>query len=117
MGQSAMTQYLLADDYKVARSHLRESPDWEVGADKGGQQLPCRDAEASPVTAVILPMPTAPARSRFWSRCNRLMQWLKRCADNYAAAATYEDLSRLSDVELRHRSLSRDVLARDLGKW
>jgi hypothetical protein len=112
-----MTHSLLADDYKIAHSRLRESLDWQVDADKGGQQASCRDAEASPVTAVILAMPTAPARSRFRSRCNRLVQWLQGCADNYAAAAAYEDLSRLSDVELRHRSLSRDVLARDLSKW
>ena len=44
-----------------------------------------------------------------------LIRWLKKCADNYAAAADYESLSRLSDTELRHRGLSRDILARDLS--
>lgn len=43
-----------------------------------------------------------------------LARWVKNCADRYAAAAAYEELSRLSDTELRHRSLSRDILARDL---
>jgi hypothetical protein len=112
-----MTHSLLADGYKIARSRLRESPDWEVVADKDGKDATCRESEARPVTAVILAMPTAPARSRFRSQLNRLVQWLKGCADNYAAAAAYENLSRLSDAELRHRSLSRDVLARDLSKW
>ena len=45
-----------------------------------------------------------------------LTRWLKKCADNYAAAADYESLSRLSDTELRHRGLSRDILARDLSE-
>jgi hypothetical protein len=36
------------------------------------------------------------------------------CADYYAAAARYEELSRLSDGELERRGLSRDRLARDL---
>lgn len=112
-----MTHSLLADGYKIARSRLRESPDWEVVADKDGEDATCRESEARPVTAVILAMPTVSARSRFRSQLNRLVQWLKGCADNYAAAAAYENLSRLSDAELRHRSLSRDVLARDLSKW
>ena len=46
--------------------------------------------------------------------CQRLAEWVKNCADRYAAAAAYAELSRLSDAELRHRSLSRDILARDL---
>jgi hypothetical protein len=44
----------------------------------------------------------------------RLATWVKNCADYYAAAAAYEHLSRLSDAELKHRALSRDMLARDL---
>jgi len=46
--------------------------------------------------------------------CRGLGTWVKNCADRYAAAAVYEELSRLSDAELRHRSLTRDILARDL---
>jgi hypothetical protein len=112
-----MTHSVLADDYKVARSRLRESPNWDVAAGKGDQDAKPRETEARPVTAVILAMPTAPTRSRFHTQFNRLVQWLKGCADAYATAAAYENLSRLSDAELRHRSLSRDVLARDLSKW
>lgn len=44
----------------------------------------------------------------------KLARWLKDCADHYAAAVAYEELSRLSDTQLRHRGLSRDILARDL---
>jgi hypothetical protein len=47
----------------------------------------------------------------------RLASWVKTCADHYAAAAAYEDLSRLSDTQLKHRGLSRDILARDLSGW
>jgi hypothetical protein len=38
------------------------------------------------------------------------------CADYHAAAARYEELSRLSDAELERRGLSRDRLARDLSE-
>jgi hypothetical protein len=41
---------------------------------------------------------------------------IKVMADHYAAAARYEDLSRLSDAELRRRGLSRLTLARDVLK-
>jgi hypothetical protein len=44
----------------------------------------------------------------------KLATWLKDCVDNYPAAVAYEELSRLSDMQLRHRGLSRDILARDL---
>ena len=46
--------------------------------------------------------------------CQELARWVKDRADRHAAAAAYEELSRLSDAELRRRSLSRDILARDL---
>jgi|GEM_PF-3247075 len=45
----------------------------------------------------------------------RLRAWMKNWADNYATAAAYDNLSRLSDTQLKHRGLSRDILARDLG--
>jgi hypothetical protein len=55
---------------------------------------------------------TAPSRSSLLRTLrNRLRTW----ADHWAAAAAYEDLSRLSDTQLKHRGLSRDVLARDLN--
>jgi len=43
-----------------------------------------------------------------------LAVWLNRCADQWEAAAAYEELSRLSDAQLEHRGLRRDTLARDL---
>jgi hypothetical protein len=58
---------------------------------------------------------TAPSPSQsFASLGARFATWVKTCADQYAAAAAYEHLSRLSDTELKHRGLSRDILARDL---
>jgi hypothetical protein len=39
---------------------------------------------------------------------------LGTCADYYAAAAMYEQLSALSDAELMRRGLSRATLARDV---
>jgi hypothetical protein len=44
----------------------------------------------------------------------RLVAWAETCADYYAAAATYEQLSALSDAESARRGLSRATLARDL---
>ena len=40
--------------------------------------------------------------------------WVDSCADYYAAAVIYEQLSKLSDAELHRRGLSRDTLARDV---
>lgn len=45
-----------------------------------------------------------------------LAAWLATCADYYAAAALYDQLSRLSDAELQRRGLSRDTLARDITR-
>lgn len=60
---------------------------------------------------------TAPARSsRLKLLRMRLVAWLKKCADDYSDAVVYENLSRLSDAELKHRELSRDILARDVGR-
>lgn len=47
-----------------------------------------------------------------WAK--RIAAWIEHCADAYAQAALYEDLSRLSDAELNRRGLSRDTLARDM---
>ena len=44
----------------------------------------------------------------------RIVTWVDTCADYYAAAAMYEQLSRLSDAELARRGLSRATLAHDL---
>jgi hypothetical protein len=50
-----------------------------------------------------------------WIRCvgRRIVTWADTCADGYAAAAMYEQLSSLSDAELARRGLSRATLARD----
>jgi hypothetical protein len=46
----------------------------------------------------------------------RVADWITTAADYYAAAAVYEQLSRLSDAELNRRGLSRATLARDIGQ-
>jgi hypothetical protein len=57
---------------------------------------------------------TAPLRSSpLRSLCAKIAGCIRRWADHWAAAAVYEDLSRLSDTQLKHRGLSRDILARD----
>ena len=55
------------------------------------------------------------SRLKLWRM--RLVAWLTRCADDYSDAIVYENLSRLSDAELKHRDLSRDVIARDVSRW
>jgi hypothetical protein len=45
----------------------------------------------------------------------RIATWATTCADYYAAAAMYEQLSRLSNAELERRGLNRATLARDVG--
>jgi hypothetical protein len=47
----------------------------------------------------------------FWTG---LIAWFRTAADYYDAAATYEELARLSDAELARRGLSRDTLGRDV---
>ena len=60
----------------------------------------------------------APGPAAWLTVCALLYAWAKNWADHWAAAAAYDDLSRLSDAELKHRALSRDILARDLaGRW
>jgi len=44
----------------------------------------------------------------------RIVTWANTCADYYAAAAMYEQLSRLSNAELERRGLNRATLARDV---
>ena len=44
----------------------------------------------------------------------RLLAWAQGCADDYAAAAMYDQLSALSDKELARRELSRATLAHDV---
>jgi hypothetical protein len=58
--------------------------------------------------------PTAPLSSRIRSIGWRLVAWVDACADLWAAAAMYEQLSALADAELARRGLSRATLARDV---
>src|SRR5262245_36743878 len=114
-----MPQTLVAEDFRIAPESLRETPQFEDFADVGGYRA--RQYRVDEVGSEPTVMPAtrtgaaAPARSRLSLLGANVFNWLKGCAEAYAAAAAYEDLSRLSDTELRHRSLSRDVLARDLG--
>ena len=48
------------------------------------------------------------------SIARRIATWADTCADYYAAAAMYEQLSALSDAELTRRGLSRATLAHDV---
>jgi hypothetical protein len=52
------------------------------------------------------------------ARCSAVFgamrDWMRVCSDYHAAASVYEELSRLSEAELRRRGLSRDTLARDV---
>ena len=115
-----MAHTVIADDYKVARTELEDNPTWEIVADSDGAKEailikfePTSDTVPNLAGASGT---TAPARSKLFSLCAGIATWLKDCADNYAAAIAYENLSRLSDTELKHRGLSRDVLSRDLNK-
>jgi hypothetical protein len=58
--------------------------------------------------------PAAPLSNRIRSMGLRLVARVDTCADYYAAAAIYEQLSALSDCELARRGLSRATLARDV---
>jgi hypothetical protein len=61
--------------------------------------------------------PSKPAgsfASRIKSIGGRVATWADTCANYYAAAAMYEQLSALSDAELMRRELSRATLARDV---
>ena len=63
---------------------------------------------------VVPPAKTgAPLFDSIKSRAGFFLAWLNACADYYAAAAIYEQLSKHSDAELHRRGLSRDTLVRD----
>jgi hypothetical protein len=63
---------------------------------------------ASPAASRGTPAPLA---ARLASIADRIGDYIETMADYYAAAAMYEDLSRLSDAELHRRGLSRESLA------
>ena len=67
-----------------------------------------------PSDALTTGEPAAPLSSRIRSIGLRLVSWADACADHWAAAAMYEQLSALSDAELARRGLSRATLSRDV---
>jgi hypothetical protein len=56
-----------------------------------------------------------PLAARISSITTWIVDYIETAAEFYAAAALYEQLSRLSDVELKRRGLSRGDLARDVS--
>ena len=58
--------------------------------------------------------PAASASVWLKSLSLRIVAWARHCADCWAAAAMYEQLSHLSDAELARRGLSRGTLAHDV---
>jgi hypothetical protein len=54
-------------------------------------------------------------RSAFGSLAQGIADWMMTAARYYEAAGVYEELSRLSDAELKRRGLSRTTLARDIN--
>jgi hypothetical protein len=46
----------------------------------------------------------------------RIAAWVAAAADYYTAATVYEQLSRLSDAELRQRGLSRGALGHHVSE-
>jgi hypothetical protein len=67
-----------------------------------------------PKEAFELREPTSSLSSWIRSVGLQIVMWVETCADYYAAAAMYEQLSGLSDAELMHRGLSRGTLAQDI---
>jgi hypothetical protein len=58
-------------------------------------------------------VPRAPLGTSLATLVSKIGDWVEVCADYYAAAALYEQLSALSDAELARRGLSRATLAQD----
>jgi hypothetical protein len=54
-------------------------------------------------------------RERMSSMVGRIVSAIDCAAEYYALATAYEQLSRLSDAELRRRGLSRATLAHDIS--
>ena len=53
-------------------------------------------------------------KARIASMAKWIGDYIETMAEYYAAAAMYEQLSKLSDAELQRRGLSRHTLARDV---
>ena len=75
-------------------------------------QFPENALEIAPVAS------NSTGRSGLTARVRSMVKWIGDSIDTmmeyYAAATMYEQLSKLSDAELRRRGLSRHSLARDV---
>jgi hypothetical protein len=73
-------------------------------------------AQATPSKGGGVPQHTLaqPRSTRLGVLVAHLATWCETCTDYYNAAATFEELSALSDAELERRGLSRATLARDV---
>ena len=60
------------------------------------------------------PLPRSSLAGRLGALKAHGAAWIETCADYYDAASIYDQLSRLSDAELRRRGLSRATLARQV---
>ena len=76
-------------------------------------ELPSAESllDAAPVAPRRAPRPLA---VRLSSIAKWIGDYIEVMANYHAAAAMYEQLSRLSDAELRRRGFSRETLARDV---
>jgi hypothetical protein len=64
--------------------------------------------------AIAADEPAGPLSSWVRSIAGQIATWTGTCADYYAAASLYEQLSALSDAELGRRGLSRATLAQEV---
>src|SRR5262245_16491890 len=115
-----MNQPLLADDYKNRPPRLRQTRHLSGVAEIEARPARQDAADLGCDPAAVLQTgstTTVTAGSRLSQLRASLVKWLRDCVDAYAAAAAYENLSRLSDRELARQGLSRDILARDLKTW
>ena len=64
--------------------------------------------------AIAADEPAGSFSSRVRSIAGQIATWAGTCADYYAAASLYEQLSALSDAELGRRGLSRTTLAQEV---
>jgi hypothetical protein len=82
-----------------------------------GAMIMSTKTDVSPLgTAASLEEAKAGAGRAAKALAARAAAWIDACADFYAAAAAYEQLSRLCDAELRRRGLSRATLASDIAQ-
>jgi hypothetical protein len=69
---------------------------------------------ASPAQTPLRLEPEVTFANSISSLGTRLADWVTTAVDYYTAAAIYQQLSRLSDAELRRRGFSRATLASEI---